>query len=325
MTQRHVSTSDVAGAPNDSIAASDIVAEGAKSSATDEPEPAAVSLGSTASANSAKMVHCLDPRTIRVSAWANRHRRSFSSPEFEKLKASIALVGVNIQPIKVRPLAAPIVKRCQAKASPGPSFEVVFGHRRHRACLDLGISVAAVIQPLSDQELFAEMDRENRTQKPLSPFEQGCMFKQALDEGLYASARALAQELDVDSSLVSKALSIARLPEQVIQAFESPLDIQYRWAGPLNEAHRQDPVALIARAEILSHDAGKRSSVRVFQCLVASRRPSVRPAAQISGRSCRASMQVDRRGRLTVVIDEPWGPEVPTALETALREILNQR
>lgn len=269
------------------------------------------------------LIRALDPRSVRPSPWANRHHTSFSTPDFEALRSSIAAVGTNLQPIKVRPVSPEAVNIEHAAVSPPVEFEIVFGHRRHRACLDLRIAVAAVVQTMSDQELFAQMDRENRTHKPLSPFEQGSMFNRALDMQLYVSAGALAIALGVDASMVSKALSIARLPPAVIQAFASPLDIQYRWAGPLSQAHRKDPGGLVARAEFLQGDQARLSSVRIFQRLVATNPARAEPLVRVSGMSGRGSIEVDRRGRLAVYIDSPFAADLPRRMEVALQQLLS--
>lgn len=109
------------------------------------------------------IVSHLDPRSIRPFAWANRHQGSFASVEFAKIKADIALRAGNIQAIKVRPIPPERARPDDQGADPGVRFEIVFGHRRHRACLELGIPVAAMIETMSDKALFSEMDRENRT------------------------------------------------------------------------------------------------------------------------------------------------------------------
>jgi ParB-like chromosome segregation protein Spo0J len=66
------------------------------------------------------------------------------------------------------------------------------------------------------------MERENRARKNLSAWEQGTMYRRALDEGLYPSQRKLAEALGVDISLVSKSLALARLPDAVVRAFRQP-------------------------------------------------------------------------------------------------------
>ena len=131
---------------------------------------------------------------------------------------------------------------------PQAAYELVYGHRRHRACLELGLPVLALVEAVSDQELFEAMERENRGRKNLSAWEQGAMYKRALDDGLYASQRKLSEALGVDVSIVSKSLALARLPTTVVQAFASPLDIQFRWAQPLAEAIQRDPDAVLSRA-----------------------------------------------------------------------------
>lgn len=183
----------------------------------------------------------LDPTKVAPSRWANRHQDSFSGPEWDAFKAEIAAAGGNVQAIKVRPILQPGAFE----------YEVVFGHRRHRACLDLGLLVVAMVESITDQALFEEMDRENRQRADLRPFEQGEMYKQALDDGLYPSLRKMAASLGVDVGNLSKALSLAKLPRDVLGAFASPLDIQLTWASDLNTALEKEPEVVISRAKAI--------------------------------------------------------------------------
>ena len=93
----------------------------------------------------ATVVEFLDPKLIRPSRFANRHELSFVGAEFERLKAEIQAAGRNVQPIKVRPLE---------QAGGGVSYEIAFGHRRHRACYELSLPVASIVEHLSDAQLF---------------------------------------------------------------------------------------------------------------------------------------------------------------------------
>ena len=88
-------------------------------------------------------------------------------------------------------------------------YEIVYGHRRHRACLDLGLPVLAVVEEVGEQQLFEQMERENRARADLSAWEQGMMYARALDQGLYPSNRQLAQAIGRDLGDVGKALSLA--------------------------------------------------------------------------------------------------------------------
>ena len=94
------------------------------------------------------------------------------------------------------------------------------------------------------------------------------MYRKALDDGLYSSLRRLAESLGVDVSLVSKSVSLARLPEPVVAAFQSPLDIQFRWAAPLAEAMQKDPDGTLERARTLAGARGDLNAAGVFSKMI---------------------------------------------------------
>lgn len=210
-------------------------------------------------------VKLIPAEAIKPSKWANRSAIGFESVEFEALKAEIGSAGGNVQPIKVRP-----------KPGSESEYEVVFGHRRHRACLELGLPVLALIEETSDADLFKEMDRENRARQDLSPWEQGMMYRRALEEKLFPSQERLARELGVDAGNVSKALRLAMLDERLVKAFRSPLELQYRWAKPLSEAFVRDPDGVLACIEDLSgSDTHSLAAKEIFERLTQVKKPDV--------------------------------------------------
>ncbi|WP_205833112.1 ParB/RepB/Spo0J family partition protein [Azohydromonas caseinilytica] len=263
----------------------------------------------------------IDPALITASRWANRHADSYITAEFEALRAEIQDAGGNVQPIKVRP-------RPDAKDGE-PQYEIVFGHRRHRACLELGLPVLAVVQPLSDTELFTHMERENRNRQSLSAYEQGAMYRRALDEGLFPSMRKLAEGIGRAISDVVKATQIAQLPSAVLEAFPSPNDIQFRWATDLKEAVAQHEQAVLAAAKQAAAD--RLPAPEVFRKLTAClRRESPARAAPLPerkfnlGAGRRATIVVDDTGH-TVLKIAPGvlPPEKWKALESALKALLD--
>ncbi len=184
----------------------------------------------------------LDPQTVAPSRWANRHETSFATADFIRFKADIEHAGGNVQPIVVRPLTAEAT-----------SYEIVFGHRRHRACLELGLPVLAAIwtAPMSDLELFAAMDRENRERADLSAWEQGTMYRKALEEQMFPSQRRLAESLGVSHTWVRKAIAVAEIPDPVVQCFRSPLELQFKHAEQIADALMADRKGVLRRAEKL--------------------------------------------------------------------------
>ncbi|WP_342130929.1 ParB/RepB/Spo0J family partition protein [Hydrogenophaga sp. OTU3427] len=198
----------------------------------------------------------LDPQKVVRSKWANRHELSFVDAEFEALKADILAQGGTVQPIKVRPLN-----------DGSDRYEVIFGHRRHQACLELGLPVLALVEELDDTSLFVEMDRENRQRKDLRPYEVGLMYAKALDHGLFPSARKLAEAVGIDLSQLGKSLALARLPTDVLEAFASPLELQYRWVSDLVGAIQKDPERVLAVAKELQAHSPKLPAADIFKRL----------------------------------------------------------
>lgn len=182
----------------------------------------------------------VDCAFIKPSRWANRHPASFLTASFLRLKEDIDKSNGNVQAIMVAPI-------------PGESgyYKIVFGHRRYKACQQLGLPVLAVIFEgvLPDKDLFLAMDRENRERDDLTAYEQGRMYRMALDEGLFSSARKLAEEQGVSHTWVNKSLCVADLPVPIIECFRSPLEVQYKHAAILMDAFKTDMRAILKRAE----------------------------------------------------------------------------
>lgn len=304
----------------------------------------------------AKAARLLDARLVVPSAFANRHEASYAEPAFQSLKLEIENAGGNVQPVKVRLLrpgkahsAAAGSEHLVASAGPGQGggavaqYELVFGHRRHRACLELGLPLLAVVDHLDDQALFVEMERENRARKDLSAWEQGRMYRQALSEGLFPSNRKLAEAIGVDLSALGKALVLADLPAAVVAAFSSPLDLQFRWAKPLADAVAQRPEQTLSAARGLAHDRAGLSPKQVLTVLTTGRRPGVErfhPEALATEALAQAKVRewplkradavvgrllVDVQGRVSVQIDsDVLAPEAMQGLAAWMQRYLDQ-
>ena len=202
-------------------------------------------------------VRLLDPAKVLRSKWANRHDHSFQDEEFLSLKADIENSGINVQPIKVRPV----------DGKPG-YFEIIFGHRRHHACLELGKPVLALIENVNDAQMFAEMDRENRQRKDLRPYELGLMYHHALQEKLFSSATKMHEATGANLTLIGKALLLANLPDYIIKAFHSPLDLQYRWATPLHKVATEKPERTQEIADAIARSSVKITSKETYERLL---------------------------------------------------------
>lgn len=239
----------------------------------------------------------LDPARIRESKWKNRHELTFATPAYAELKAEIEAAGGNVQPVKVR--------RAGKGEDQQDVYEIVYGRRRRRACLELGFPVAAIIEEMDDISLFKEMERENRSRADLSPWEQGVMYKDALDAKLFASQRQMAGELNISVGALNMALALANLPEEIVAAFPSPLELQYRWAADLAAALEKDTAGVMTKARELAASNPRPPAKEVLALLVSAGSGS---AAKPTMRELRIADRVvgsvtkDTRGGLQVKV-----------------------
>jgi len=247
----------------------------------------------------------LDPKRVRATEFINRHERAFleSDPKFIELKNSLRAHGQE-QPIRVRAVAN----------DPGAEFEIVSGHRRHRAALALdsevegGFPILALLDGKADEsrDLVLKMYRENEERADLSAFEKGTMFQQWLTSGVFAEQGELAAAIGVSDATVTKYLQIAELPSFVIAAFSDPRDIAVRWSHDLVKALKAQPAKVEEVATRLANTSPRPDAGAIARALIASGEatkesrgsPSREQAIKIDGR---VALRLQRRdGRFTL-------------------------
>ena len=269
----------------------------------------------------------IDPQQIALTRWADRHPDSFSSQAFLDLKREIESAGGNVQPIKVRP-----VRGAAAERAEGTRFELVYGSRRTRACLELGLPVRAVVdEDINDQALYVQMQRENRGRSNLSAWEQGVSYHKALKEGLFPSARRLAEQIGLDHSNVAKALRVAELPQEIVGAFRSPVEIQFRWAVALDKAYQSDPEGVLSAARMIAARSVRPAPAEVFRALTDMESgPKSRAKAKETSRTfalAGGKKGVIRAGKSgAVTVELPRGVLPPArweAFELALQKLIS--
>jgi len=223
----------------------------------------------------------LDPSLIAGTAFGCRMADSFFDATYQTLKESIASTGGNVQHIKVRPIS-PRLENAALKQE--VSYEIVFGHRRHRACQELRLPVAAVISHLDDKGLFLELDASNRGADSLSAYERSLGLLHALNVRLFPTPRSMAHALGLDETEVNSLLALATLPWDVLCAFPSLRFILPAWGGPLQAACLHEPQRVVTAATRLRESrvsqptrdpavafaADRTESHRVFHALIST-------------------------------------------------------
>ena len=135
--------------------------------------------------------------------WAGRFAGLDDGAEFDALVDSILREG-QIAPALLRP----------HPEQPG-KFELVYGHRRHRACAKLGRPLRAIVRPMDDETAVTFLSRENSQHAPPSFIERARQADKLLKDTGW-TVQFTADVLGVQRSEVSRYRMVMTLPERLV-------------------------------------------------------------------------------------------------------------
>jgi ParB family transcriptional regulator, chromosome partitioning protein len=158
----------------------------------------------------------LDPDLIDPSPFPDRLPDD-SDIDFEEFRKLISDEGQKIS-IQVR-----------THPSVSGRYQIVYGHRRWRACRDLGIKVKAILIELTDTELVVAQGIENAARQDLSWIERALFVWRMDKAGI--KARDIRAALAVDDPELARLRSVCRaVPVEVIEAIgRAPKVGRPRW------------------------------------------------------------------------------------------------
>jgi ParB family chromosome partitioning protein len=260
----------------------------------------------------------LDASWVLPSPLSARHASSFLGSAFLDFKDEIGRSGGNVVPVLVRPLAG---------RSQRARYELVYGHRRHLACQQLGLPLRAIVRPVSSQEAIQAMHAENDRRKDLSAFERGAFYENLLRRGLYRNQRHLSQALGVCAGDISRMRFLATLSPELIALMQSPLDLAIHDADLLRSAMKRNSSEVMRRAAELAENDAPLPARAVVRYLTAAPQ-QVADAAGDQTRMLRvgnldaARLDVDHRGHVTAAFLHPLADDGISALEELLTSFL---
>lgn len=133
-------------------------------------------------------------------------RTRFVESALEELAASIRSNGI-VQPIVVR--------------RKGESYQIVAGERRWRAAQKAGLRrVPVTLKEISDEKLLEVALIENIQRQELNVVEEARAYRKLLDN-IGFTQEELAERVGKDRSMISTALRLLKLPEQVLELIET--------------------------------------------------------------------------------------------------------
>lgn len=161
-------------------------------------------------------IHDLDPKAIDPSPYPDRLPDD-DPGDFEQFKHSIETEGQKI-PIQVR----------RHPSVPG-RYQVVYGHRRWRAALELGRTVRAIEVEISDLDLVVAQGIENATRQDLTWIERVLFASRMDDAGI--KPRDIYAALSIEHTELARMRSVYRsIPADVIEAIgRAPKIGRPRW------------------------------------------------------------------------------------------------
>ncbi|MFP7707943.1 ParB/RepB/Spo0J family partition protein [Trueperella sp. LYQ141] len=161
-------------------------------------------------------------------------RETFDESELAELAESIQQVGV-LQPVVVRPLAAPLAEHPEAR------YELVMGERRWRATQRAGeTEIPAIIRHTQDEDLLRDALLENLHRSNLNALEEAAAYQQLLED-FGCTQEELSRRIARSRPQISNTLRLLKLP---------PLVQRRVAAGVLSSGHARallslkDPAAM---------------------------------------------------------------------------------
>lgn len=162
------------------------------------------------------------------------------------------------------------------------AYEVISGARRHWTAAFLGQPLLVEIRQLTDEQAFLLADAENRQRKDISDYERAMDYARAI-AAYYRSITHMAEAMQVTKAWLSNYLALAKLPEEVLQAYRSVVDIKVHHATKLRPLldDKRTNVLIVKRAKEIAQGEGMDGPKVLAALLVAAKPPSKRGGYQV--------------------------------------------
>ncbi len=218
-----------------------------------------------------------------------------------------------------------IVRRLEGEGSEY-EYEVICGARRHWTATYLGWELLIEIRELSDEEAFRLADIENRDREDISDYERAIDYKKAL-KAYYTNQKQMAERLEVSLDWLSRFLSLADFPEEIVKAYRDITEIKVRHYRDLAPAlKRANTKKKIIEAAKELHGKGLDGKQVIAALKAANDPPKTKkaPLASYQTASGAKMLSVNKKGKggLSIAIESgATKEELKKALEKVVEEL----
>ncbi|WP_342364363.1 plasmid partitioning protein RepB [Terrarubrum flagellatum] len=206
-------------------------------------------------------------------------------------------------------------------------FQVAFGHRRLRACRELGLKVRAVVRALTDEQLVVAQGQENSGRTDLT-FIERARFAAQLEDRKF-SREIIMAALNVDKAALSRLISVVRkVPTDVIEAIgPAPGFGRVRWQELMDlldgPEMRWKARSVVGTESFAALDTDKR-----FEAVLAGLREKkvvrVQPESWSASDGVRAAKITKADDKLTLIFDDKTAPRFGDFVRRRLQALYDE-
>lgn len=148
----------------------------------------------------------IDPKECEPWKYANRQDDELGD------------IGDLIESIKSQKQLQPALVRKHPAPHDGIKYEIIFGRRRHIACLKLGIPFLVILKDIPNlQDAIASQDAENKLRNDVSNYSNAILYKRLLDDGVFKMEKDLAEKLRLSPSTLNDLMAYAKIPGDIVK------------------------------------------------------------------------------------------------------------
>jgi ParB family chromosome partitioning protein len=123
-----------------------------------------------------------------------------------------------IESIKANKQLQPALVRLHPNPHDHIKYEVIFGRRRHIACLKLGIPFLVIRKDLPNvQDAIASQDAENKLRNDVSHYSNAMLYKRLLLDNVFKSEKDLAEKLRLSTSTLNDLMAYSKIPDEIVR------------------------------------------------------------------------------------------------------------
>lgn len=157
-------------------------------------------------------------------------------------------IGELANSIKANGQQEPVLIRPIKSNNQKIKYEIIFGHRRWKACLLCNKPLLAMVKVISDKEAAIAQKEENQNRENLSDYSRAFNYKKLLESKVFQTQTELAAYLGIPKNTLNVLLNYTKIPRKLLEAIKLPHQLPQRTAlkiAQLTEKISEDELKIL--------------------------------------------------------------------------------